>query len=121
MLRRDRKKVQFSCDGDAEEYDGHFTYRPLSNLPTPPPSLSSSAAQSPRNPLEDGHRIKPRFLGKSCSFLSSIILLFGGVFCLVALGLGCPRDTCISRASAEQMRVDGGNCLSHPNHPPTAC
>ena len=61
MMRRDKKRVQPSCDED--DYDGYFTYRPLSNLPTPPPSLSSSAMQSPQNPLEDGERIKPRFLG----------------------------------------------------------
>src|SRR5690606_21326267 len=34
---------------------------------TPPPSLNSSAAQSPKNPLEDGARIKPKFLGEYIS------------------------------------------------------
>lgn len=118
MLRRDRKKVQFSCDGDAEEYDGYFTYRPLSNLPTPPPSLNSSAAQSPRNPLEDGHRIKPKFLGKSYHFLRLTILFFLASFVPACVGFGCPRDTCMSRASAKRTRVDGANCGTTRDHLP---
>lgn len=64
MLRRDKKKVQLSCDSE-DECDGYFTYRPLSNLPTPPPSLNTSAAQGLQNPLEDGERVKPKFLGES--------------------------------------------------------
>lgn len=55
--------MKFSSSSD-DEYDGYMTYRPLSNLPTPPPSLRSSAAQSPKNPLEDGERLKPRYLGE---------------------------------------------------------
>uniref|UniRef100_A0A4E9EM55 Uncharacterized protein n=1 Tax=Gibberella zeae TaxID=5518 RepID=A0A4E9EM55_GIBZA len=43
-------------------FEGYFTYRPLSNLPTPPPSSrNSSAAQSPRTTLDDGEPLMPRF------------------------------------------------------------
>lgn len=46
-------------------YEGYFAYRPLSNLPTPPPSSrNSSAAQSPRTTLDDGEPLMPRFRGK---------------------------------------------------------
>lgn len=47
-------------------YEGYFTYRPLSNLPTPPPSSrNSSAAQSPRTTLDDGEPLMARFRGES--------------------------------------------------------
>jgi hypothetical protein len=46
-------------------FEGYFTYRPLSNLPTPPPSSrNSSAAQSPRTTLDDGEPLMPRFRGE---------------------------------------------------------
>ena len=53
-------------DSFDDEYldDQYFTYRPLSNLPTPPPSSrNSSADQSPRAPLEDGELLQDKFLG----------------------------------------------------------
>ncbi|SPN98558.1 uncharacterized protein DNG_01604 [Cephalotrichum gorgonifer] len=72
MLRQGKKRVQFSSYHNDDEYDGYFTYRPLSNLPTPPPSLSSSATQSPKNPLEDGNRLKPRYLGPATHLVNLI-------------------------------------------------
>ncbi|PKS09770.1 hypothetical protein jhhlp_004391 [Lomentospora prolificans] len=70
MQRQKSKRVKFSSCSD-DEYDGYMTYRPLSNLPTPPPSLSS-AAQSPKNPLEDGERLKTRYLGPAIHLVNLI-------------------------------------------------
>lgn len=51
-------------DDDAWMSDAYFTYRPLSNLPTPPPSTrDSSAAQSPKTTLEDGEELQAKFRG----------------------------------------------------------
>ena len=60
-------KVDYSEDDDDFEIDEAYfmrTYRPLSNLPTPPPSSRNSAAtQSPRSLLEDGETLQARYLG----------------------------------------------------------
>lgn len=68
MMRRDTKHsgdVDADQDGDCG-LEGYFTYRPLSNLPTPPPSSrNSSAAQSPRTTLNDGEPLMARFRGES--------------------------------------------------------
>ncbi|KAM0563699.1 hypothetical protein ACHAPJ_001426 [Fusarium lateritium] len=54
-------------------YEGYFTYRPLSNLPTPPPSSrNSSAAQSPRTTLDDGEPLMPRFRGPAIHLVNLI-------------------------------------------------
>lgn len=53
-------------DSPEDDYldEHYFTYRPLSNLPTPPPSSrTSSADQSPRAPLDDGELLQDKFLG----------------------------------------------------------
>ncbi|KAI0847501.1 hypothetical protein F5Y00DRAFT_263412 [Daldinia vernicosa] len=53
-------------DDDFEFDDAYFRqfYKPLSNLPTPPPSSkNSSAAQSPRIISEDEEDVSPEFLG----------------------------------------------------------
>ncbi|KAL2754472.1 hypothetical protein ACRALDRAFT_2090898, partial [Sodiomyces alcalophilus JCM 7366] len=53
-------------DDDHDDLDLYFTYRPLSNLPTPPPSSrNSSADQSPRVGLDDGEPLGDQFLGPS--------------------------------------------------------
>lgn len=68
MMRRDNKKGCDAYDYDDNEYriEGYLTYRPLSNLPTPPPSSrNSSAAQSPRTNLEDGEALNANFIGMS--------------------------------------------------------
>lgn len=116
MLRRDKKRVQVSCDGDEEDYHGYFTYRPLSNLPTPPPSLNSSAMQSPQNPLEDGEGVKPKFLGKF--FSTSCAVCFLAYMSSLgqtqpALGLKCLPDTCICRYSGG---ADALFTLYYPRH-----
>ncbi|KAF4989292.1 hypothetical protein FGRMN_9216 [Fusarium graminum] len=54
-------------------FEGYFTYRPLSNLPTPPPSSrNSSAAQSPRTTLDDGEPLVPRFRGPAIHLVNLI-------------------------------------------------
>ncbi|RSL67775.1 hypothetical protein CEP54_003118 [Fusarium duplospermum] len=54
-------------------YEGYFTYRPLSNLPTPPPSSrNSSAAQSPRTTLDDGEPLMARFRGPAIHLVNLI-------------------------------------------------
>lgn len=54
----------YSDDDFDDEYFSQ-TYRPLSNLPTPPPSSrESTAAQSPRSLLEDGGLLDSELLGE---------------------------------------------------------
>ncbi|KAI1141941.1 hypothetical protein F5Y05DRAFT_210477 [Hypoxylon sp. FL0543] len=52
-------------DDDFEFDDAYFRqfYKPLSNLPTPPPSKNSSATQSPRISAENAGSINSEFLG----------------------------------------------------------
>ena len=45
-----------------EEDDVYFTYRPLSNLPTPPPTSNHSAHFLQENPA-DGQPLKAKYLG----------------------------------------------------------
>lgn len=64
-MRRD-SKLAYEAHHEEGDYrlEGYLTYRPLSNLPTPPPSSrNSSAAQSPRTTLDDGETLKPSFRG----------------------------------------------------------
>lgn len=62
-MRRESKKV-LSVEDEAWAADNYFTYRPLSNLPTPPPSSrESSAAQSPKTTLEDGEELEAKLRG----------------------------------------------------------
>ncbi|KAK7397605.1 hypothetical protein QQX98_013026 [Neonectria punicea] len=75
-MRRDTTKRaeadDNSDDGDCR-LEGYFTYRPLSNLPTPPPSSrNSSAAQSPRTTLKDGEPLMPRFRGPAIHLVNLI-------------------------------------------------
>ncbi|KAF7558384.1 hypothetical protein G7046_g5772 [Stylonectria norvegica] len=60
---------------DESDYrlEGYFTYRPLSNLPTPPPSTrNSSAAQSPRTTSDDGEPLKAQFRGPAIHLVNLI-------------------------------------------------
>ncbi|KAH8735677.1 hypothetical protein BGZ61DRAFT_472084 [Ilyonectria robusta] len=71
MMRRDTKHSG-DVDVDADQ-EGYFTYRPLSNLPTPPPSSrNSSAAQSPRTTLNDGEPLMARFRGPAIHLVNLI-------------------------------------------------
>lgn len=65
MLRDTKSRAVPSVEeDDAWARDNYFTYRPLSNLPTPPPSSrDSSAAQSPKTTLEDGEELQAKFRG----------------------------------------------------------
>jgi hypothetical protein len=65
-MHRQAKSVVMVEEEEEEAWaaDKYFTYRPLSNLPTPPPSSrESSAAQSPKTTLEDGEELEAKFRG----------------------------------------------------------
>lgn len=65
-MARQVQNTDYSDDEYGAE-DAYFTYRPLSNLPTPPPSSrNSSAHQSPKTALEEGDILQGKFLG-TCS------------------------------------------------------
>ncbi|TEA22669.1 hypothetical protein C8034_v001195 [Colletotrichum sidae] len=63
-------------DYSDDEYgpeDAYFTYRPLSNLPTPPPSSrNSSAHQSPKAELDDGEILLEKFLGPAIHLVNLV-------------------------------------------------
>lgn len=63
MMRRQNQTFGRGHDDDydSSDEDTYFTYRPLSNLPTPPPTLIDD--QAPRTQLDDGEVPNPRFLG----------------------------------------------------------
>ncbi|KAI5463218.1 hypothetical protein BGZ63DRAFT_412870 [Mariannaea sp. PMI_226] len=62
-----------AADDYDESREEYFTYRPLSNLPTPPPSSrTSSAAQSPRATFNDGEPLTPRLLGPAIHLVNLI-------------------------------------------------
>jgi hypothetical protein len=67
---------EFSDEDDFDEEYFTRTYRPLSNLPTPPPSSrDTSAAQSPKSLLEDGGLLDSALFGWfSCGFSLCVIL-----------------------------------------------
>lgn len=53
-------------ESDIDEEYFSWTYRPLSNLPTPPPSSRESlASQSPRSLLEQDQLLESALLGSS--------------------------------------------------------
>ncbi|OTB12715.1 hypothetical protein K445DRAFT_320855 [Daldinia sp. EC12] len=105
-------------DDDFEFDDAYFRqfYKPLSNLPTPPPSSkNSSAAQSPRITSEDVDSVSPEFLGPAAhlarmlppgaSFMTPSISIVQGILTranlpmdIVALAV-CILDSLNSRFS----------------------
>ncbi|KAK2025475.1 hypothetical protein LX32DRAFT_596612 [Colletotrichum zoysiae] len=76
MGNMSRQLQNHHTDYSDDEYgaeDAFFTYRPLSNLPTPPPSSrNSSAHQSPKMALEDGEVLHERFLGPAIHLVNLI-------------------------------------------------
>ncbi len=63
-MGRDRQDTP--SDDELEFDDDYFdrTYRPLSNLPTPPPSSkNSSAFHSPQSLVDHGDALDPTLLG----------------------------------------------------------
>ncbi|KAK0715812.1 hypothetical protein B0H67DRAFT_490354 [Lasiosphaeris hirsuta] len=70
-----RLEPDFSDDDDFDIDEEYFarTYRPLSNLPTPPPSShDSSATQSPRSFLEDGGLLDSALLGPAVHLVNLV-------------------------------------------------
>ncbi|KAK0637316.1 hypothetical protein B0T17DRAFT_613920 [Bombardia bombarda] len=70
-MARDYTPDPVDHDNDDFDFDQEYfarTYRPLSNLPTPPPSShNSSATQSPKTLLEDGGILDSELLGQPSS------------------------------------------------------
>ena len=72
MMLRDSEKRMLAAAQNQRSYDNgedmdetYFTYRPLSNLPTPPPSSrDSSAAQSPKPSVDDEDILDSKFRGE---------------------------------------------------------
>jgi hypothetical protein len=63
MQRRGNRDVRFADDDDDYEYERtSFTYRPLSRLPTPPPTLSKPLVVD--QSLEDDETLNPRYRGQ---------------------------------------------------------
>lgn len=66
-MRRDTsKRLQIDLDDDLLPGDSYFTYRPLSNLPTPPPSSRESTLSqlSSCDALEQDESLQPKYRGK---------------------------------------------------------
>lgn len=61
-MRRDNEEVAAAMADDNGTY---FTYRPLSNLPTPPPTYKESKSPSTiaSSSLEDGEPLKAKYRG----------------------------------------------------------
>ncbi|KAK1635190.1 hypothetical protein BDP81DRAFT_322858 [Colletotrichum phormii] len=71
-MARQVQNTDYSDDEYGAE-DAYFTYRPLSNLPTPPPSSrNSSAHQSPKTALEEGDILQEKFLGPAIHLVNLV-------------------------------------------------
>ncbi|KAK1728898.1 hypothetical protein CaCOL14_008625 [Colletotrichum acutatum] len=71
-MARQVQNTDYSDDEYGAE-DAYFTYRPLSNLPTPPPSSrNSSAHQSPKTALEEGDVLQEKFLGPAIHLVNLV-------------------------------------------------
>ncbi|OLN97313.1 hypothetical protein CCHL11_01287 [Colletotrichum chlorophyti] len=71
-MARQVQHPEYSDDEYGAE-DAYFTYRPLSNLPTPPPSSrNSSAHQSPKTELDDGEILHEKFLGPAIHLVNLV-------------------------------------------------
>lgn len=91
MQRRGNRDVRFAADDDDDsDYERTFTYRPLSRLPTPPPTLSKASVDQYQS-LEGDETLNPRYRGEFfrkclfyelCSVLSCPALL-------------CPVPSCL--------------------------
>ncbi|KAF0329184.1 hypothetical protein K4K61_002198 [Colletotrichum sp. SAR11_59] len=71
-MARQLQNPDYSDDEYGAE-EAYFTYRPLSNLPTPPPSSrNTSAHQSPKTGLEDGEVLQEKFLGPAIHLVNLV-------------------------------------------------
>ncbi|KAL7820940.1 hypothetical protein V8C26DRAFT_391994 [Trichoderma gracile] len=71
MQRRGNRDVRFADDDDDYEYERtSFTYRPLSRLPTPPPTLNKPLVVD--QSLEDDDTLNPRYRGPAIHLVNLI-------------------------------------------------
>ncbi|POR31187.1 Uncharacterized protein TPAR_08608 [Tolypocladium paradoxum] len=69
------RSAQVNTNFDDDDAQAYFTYRPLSNLPTPPPTYKdTSAAQSPAlvTSLDDGEPLMAKFRGPAIHLVNLI-------------------------------------------------
>ncbi|KAF4126845.1 hypothetical protein GMORB2_0582 [Geosmithia morbida] len=74
MTRRDNQKtIAHDDEQDVYPEGSYFTYRPLSSLPTPPPSSRDSiSSHSPTNSLTDGESLNPKLRGPAIHLVNLI-------------------------------------------------
>ncbi|PTB70856.1 hypothetical protein BBK36DRAFT_1175775 [Trichoderma citrinoviride] len=70
MQRRGNRDVRFAADDDDDYEYERFTYRPLSRLPTPPPTLSKPLVVD--QSLEDDDTLNPRYRGPAIHLVNLI-------------------------------------------------
>ncbi|KAH0532151.1 hypothetical protein TsFJ059_000881 [Trichoderma semiorbis] len=72
MQRRGNRDVRFAADDDDDsDYERTFTYRPLSRLPTPPPTLSKASVDQYQS-LEGDETLNPRYRGPAIHLVNLI-------------------------------------------------
>jgi hypothetical protein len=73
-MRRGTSNLSLSSGTEDDSDSGYFTYRPLSNLPTPPPSSreSSLSQLSSCDALDQDESLQPRFRGPAIHLVNLI-------------------------------------------------
>lgn len=66
-----------------DDSTSYFTYRPLSNLPTPPPTARQPRSTTASYANDDGEALPAIYRGRSIGFLSPCLRLRGSVILLV--------------------------------------
>ncbi|PNP52239.1 hypothetical protein THARTR1_07448 [Trichoderma harzianum] len=83
MQRRGNRDVRFAADDDDDsDYERTFTYRPLSRLPTPPPTLSKASVDQYQS-LEDDDTLNPRYRGEFFEVLITSYALSSALLCVL--------------------------------------
>lgn len=109
MQRRGNRDVRFAADDDDDsDYERTFTYRPLSRLPTPPPTLSKASVDQYQS-LEGDETLNPRYRGEFFGVLP-------GCYepCFVFCSALCPAVPCTVLAGCMDMGTRKGGIRSNP-------